>query len=355
MHADLAGKVMTVLGPVEAGELGVTLPHEHVIKDSADRFPPPAEAGERAAFEQPLNLENLHRVTYGRFGAVRDNTRLVDEDCAIDELWRFRDAGGGAVVDQTSAGMNGDPAALARISAAAGVHIIAGCGYYLGRFHPPRVAALSEKDLTAELVRDLTEGIGGTGVRAGVIGEIGCSWPWHPGEEKVVRAAVAAQRESGVGLSVHPSPNPGSPARILRLLESLHAPLERIVICHMDRVGYPLPTRLDLLRSGLFIEYDTFGYHVHPILAATREGALPSMLNDVARVQQIVELVELGYERQILVSHDTAFKHALTKWGGQGYAHLPANVTPYFETYGLTGEHIEQLMVHNPRRLLEIS
>jgi phosphotriesterase-related protein len=348
------GQVVTVLGPIDGNQLGITLPHEHVIKDSSDRFPRPTDEAKRAIFDAPLDLHNLHTVTYGNFGAVQDNTRLTDESTAIAELRLFRESGGGTICDLTSGGMNGNPAALARVSAASGVNIVAGCGYYLGKFHSDRLRAMSEDEVVEDLVHSIMVGIGDTGVRAGVLGEIGSSWPLDPSEIKVLRAAVRTQAITGVGVSIHPSPNPDSPAQILALLKETGARLDRTVICHMDRVGYPLETRLALLRAGCFIEYDTFGYHVHPILAATREGALPSMLNDVARVQQVVELVAMGFGSQILVSHDTAFKHALTPWGGQGYRHLPANVTPYFETYGLTTDQIEQLMVHNPRRMLAI-
>lgn len=354
MNDDLVGQVVTVLGPVPADELGVILPHEHVIKDSSDRFPLPAGEEERAAFLAPLTLDNLHRVTYGNFGAVADNTRLTDEEVAVAELRRFREAGGGTICDLTSGGMNGDPQALARVAAASNVHIVQGCGWYLGKFHPPRVARMTERELALEMVDSVRFGVDDTGVRAGVIGEIGCSWPLGDTEEKVLRAAVLAQQETGVGLFVHPSPNEQSPPQIIEILGEMEARLERVVICHMDRCGYELDTRLQILESGCFVEYDTFGYSVHPILAATREGALPSMLNDVARVRQIIDLVDRGFVDQLLVSHDTAFKHALTRWGGQGYGHLLANVTPYFELYGLDRAQIERLYTANPRRLLAI-
>ena len=122
----------------------------------------------------------------------------------------------------------------------------------------------------------------------------------------------------------------------------------------MDRCGYELETRLELLEAGCLIAYDTFGYHVHPIGAALRQGALPTMLNDVSRVKQIIELVDHGFVGQLLVSHDIAFKHQLNRWGGQGYAHLLSNVIPYMQLYGLDEEGINSIMVKNPRRFLEI-
>ena len=352
--SDLVGKVITVNGLVDGQNLGVTLPHEHIMLDMSLFHPIKPSDPDYLISNQELTLANLHRVTYGKFFDILDNTRLNDESYAITELNMFRDAGGGTICELTCGKQGENPLALKRISRATGVNIVLGCGYYVGKMHPPHVSQMTEDQIFEQFVREIKIGFGDTGVQAGVIGEIGCSWPLQADEKKVLFAAVRAQCETGVGLTIHPSPNEQSPAEILRVLKDAGGRLERTVIGHMDRCGYELETRLELLEAGCLIAYDTFGYHVHPIGAALRQGALPTMLNDVARIKQIVELADHGFLSQLLVSHDTAFKHQLTRWGGQGYGHLLANVIPYMNLYGLDEKSVHQVMVKNPRRFLEI-
>src|SRR2546427_1670449 len=62
----------------------------------------------------------------------------------------------------------------------------------------------SEDSIVREIVREVTLGVGDTGVRPGLIGEIGNTWPWTENEKKVVRAAVEAQRQTGAPLMIHP-------------------------------------------------------------------------------------------------------------------------------------------------------
>src|SRR5204863_7494712 len=102
---------------------------------------------------------------------------LTEEDVAARELEHFRAAGGGTVVDCTVRGLYPDPAALARLSRATGVHIVLGTGYYVARTHPAGMDDKTVEEIAGELIGDLTEGIGGTGVRAGLIGELGIGGP----------------------------------------------------------------------------------------------------------------------------------------------------------------------------------
>ena len=83
-----------------------------------------------------------------------------------------------------------------------------GAGYYVAAAHPPDMDARTVDDLAREIIADVAVGVGDTGVRAGLIGEIGCTWPWTDNEKKVVRAAVAAQRETGAPLMIHPGAQP---------------------------------------------------------------------------------------------------------------------------------------------------
>jgi len=354
----LAGKVQTVLGLIEPNELGITLPHEHFLVDQTLGgvfFVEPEKLSERALAYQPVSLENLTWVRYHTKDSL-DNQILNDVDTAINEAMLFTYEGGQSIVDQTNKGLGRDPRALARISRATGLNIIMGSGYYADspKTHDA-VAALSEEAIAEEIVADFIHGAEGTNVRAGIIGELGCSWPLKPNEAKGLRAGALAQQALGAGMNIHPGRNDRAPLEIVEILGSSGVDLKRVVISHMDRCGYSIETRLELLSAGCFIEYDLFGFEgYYPARVALSEGKLPDCPNDLGRVKEIIDLIERGYVAQILLSHDIGMKVMLTKFGGWGYAHLLREVVPLMHVYGLRDEHITAMMVDNPRRLLTI-
>jgi phosphotriesterase-related protein len=199
-----AGFAQTVLGPVAPASLGLTLPHEHLLIDLRFLFRPPVPGSALGHELAPIELGNLYEVNYDWFSSL-DNLHLTDEPTAVEEARLFRLAGGRTLVDPTTVGIGRDPLALQRIARATGLHVIMGSGYYTEPAHPPGLAAADEDALAQEIIRDVTEGVGNTGVRAGLIGEIGCSWPWAPAERKALRAAAAAARETGAGPSSTPA------------------------------------------------------------------------------------------------------------------------------------------------------
>ena len=91
----------------------------------------------------------------------------------------FKEAGGDTVVEVSSRGLGRDVLGLKQIAESSGVNIIAGSGYYKVAGHPPDMAERSVEDVTAEIVRELESGIGDTGIRAGVIGEIATGSPLY--------------------------------------------------------------------------------------------------------------------------------------------------------------------------------
>ena len=199
-----SGTVETVLGPVAPGDLGITLPHEHLLCDLGPRFVAPDDRrgpGDRRRAGQPR--ENLAWVRRNYLSS-RDNIVLDDEAVAIEEAALFKAAGGGTIVDVGSIGIRPDPHALRRISQATGLHVIAATGYYTEDFHPADMAATSDDALTERIVRDLVDGIDETGIRAGIIGEVGCSWPLHPDERRSLAAAGRAQDQTGAAITIHP-------------------------------------------------------------------------------------------------------------------------------------------------------
>jgi phosphotriesterase-related protein len=171
-RSPIAGRAQTVLGSVAAEDMGITLPHEHLLIDFTVMFKDPESERERELARQPVGLGNLGWVRRN-FSSNLDNLRLLDESVARDELLLYREAGGRTLVDPTNCGLSRDPLGLARVARATGLHIVMGSGYYVAASHPPDMDAKTVDDVAREIVTDLTTGVGDTGVRAGFIGESG--------------------------------------------------------------------------------------------------------------------------------------------------------------------------------------
>ncbi len=179
-----AKRAQTVLGLVHPEDLGITLPHEHLLIDMAIWFVEPTEPELKQLAFEPVSFENISWIMYNQYNNL-DNVRLLDEDLAIKEVMLFKKEGGGTIVDVTSASLSRDVLALNRISQATGLNIIMGSGHYVvsegGRQELDRK---TEDEIAEEIVRDILVGVGNTAIRAGIIGEIGCSWPLQDREKK---------------------------------------------------------------------------------------------------------------------------------------------------------------------------
>ena len=348
---ELAGKAQTVLGAISPEALGVTLPHEHLFSNAitALRDYKPGGTTEQGLYYQPVTLENLWWITYHPV-SNRDNLVFQDEEIAIKEASFFKRAGGDTIVDVTSIGFGRDPLALARVSRATGLNIIMGSGYYLSSTHPADMDNKTEEDVCEEIVREVIVGVGSTGIHAGIIGEIGCSWPMTDNEGKVLRAAAKAQKLTGAPLSIHPGRNPKPDAsgclEIITILGKAGADISHTVICHIERTLVKPEERQKLAETGCYLEYDIFGwegYHSMPTI---------DLPNDNYRVNQIIQLIDQGYLNQILISQDICWKSRLRSYGGHGYDHILRNVVPLMRAKGMSEEHIHTLLVENPKRLL---
>src|SRR5213594_2797657 len=192
MPGPLAGQIQTVLGAIARDAIGITLPHEHLLIDFKVMFTEPTAASDKGRAWEPVSLSNLGWIRQN-FNANLDNLRLLGEQVAQDELLLFKRAGGRTVVDPTPKTLGRDPQALARIARATGLNVVMGAGYYVAASHPADMDRRSVDELAREMIGDVTAGVDGTGVRAGLLGEIGCTYPWTENEKKVLRAAIAAQ------------------------------------------------------------------------------------------------------------------------------------------------------------------
>ena len=343
----LKGLVQTVLGPVPPSELGPTMTHEHLLIDFLCMFNPLPEAMARARAYEPITLENLGWVRYNSY-SNRDNLLLGDEETAIDEASLYKRAGGGTIVDATTIGIGRDPLALARIARATGLNVVMGAGYYVDAVHPEDMDTLAEPDIAAQIVADITQGVGETGVRAGIIGEIGCSWPLTANERKVLRAAASAQRETGTAILIHPGRNQAAPREILDVLAEAGADLGRTIMGHLDRTVTDFDTLMDLASSGCYLEWDLFGNEssYYPLSGI-------SMPNDAQRIDVIAKMVAEGYGERIVIAHDVCTKHRLVRYGGHGYGHIVENIVPRMRQR-LSTQEVDAIVVQNPARILTI-
>jgi len=343
--AQLNGKALTVLGPISADELGITLAHEHCLIDLSSNFVEPKEASEKKRAHEPVTFKNVGYVRYHRNNL--DNRRFLDEEQTIVEITPIKHAGGSTIIDVTTVDLARDPLALKRISLRTGLHIVMGAGYYDKKgqdlfFGPDKP---TEEDIAEEIIRDIFEGVGGTGIHTGVIGEIGCSWPLEDCERKVLRAAGMAQKETGAPLSVHPGRFEEAPFEIIQILKEVGADLSHTVICHIDRTSFEPTNRYKIADEGCYLAYDEWGvegYYLETL-------ATLDILNDTQRIAHIKDLIAKGYGDQIIISHDICSKDRYMSLGGHGYNHILYNAVPAMKRRGMTQDQVNLLLINNPK------
>lgn len=341
---------MTVTGPKDSHQLGVTLAHEHLFIDIRNQFTEFQDPEQRRLSHESLRLDNLGVVRRNPY-AIRDNLLLNDFGTAVNEMEAFKKAGGRSVVDCTSVGILRDPKNLRALAQEAGVNIIAGCGYYTVDTHPARVAQCSCRELANEMIHDLRVGMDGTDIRAGVIGEIGTSNPIHPDEKKSLQAAALAQVETGAGVQVHTYPWGQAGLEAADTLVAAGVEPRKVAICHID-VEINLEYICALLDKGVLVEFDNFGkeFYIDP---AERGFAGGIFARDLDRVRAIKQLVERGYGKQILVTNDICLKCMLHAYGGWGYDHILRNIVPMMLDEGINETSLWGLLKDNPQHFLE--
>lgn len=337
------GKAQTVLGSIDANEFGLTLSHDHVVIDTRWMFKEPAEASLKPLAYQKISLQNFGWINYNWIHNS-DNCSLLDEDTAVSELRRFAAAGGKTLVDPTTIGLGRDPLGLARVSRLTNVNIIMGAGYYLEHTWPSESKGHDQGAITSEIIRDIEVGVGDTGIRAGLIGEIGCSFPITKMERCSLKASVDAQRETGALLMVHPGRDPEAPFEIVDIIQKAGGDLARTVICHIDRTCTDRKWLHDLIQTGCYVEYDLFGNETS-FYSPNPKVDMPS---DAQRIDLILWHFEQGTQSQILISQDIATKTRLSQYGGLGYDHILTNIVPRLKRRGLNASDIEGLLITNP-------
>ncbi|MCP4319483.1 MAG: aryldialkylphosphatase [Hyphomicrobiales bacterium] len=333
----------SVTGTLTSGQLGKTLMHEHILCDLRD--PSTRDADTDCP---PITMENRFQTNY--FQNRNPCNMVLDEVTVAErELALFCSAGGGAIVELSVGGLRPQPQNLRSLSHRTGANIIMGAGYYVDAYMPQEIRSADIETLESLLQTQLNDGAWSTDIRAGIIGEIGCSWPLEESEQRMLTAAARVQAKTGVAITVHPGRHCDAPAQIAKILLAAGADPKRTVLGHMDRTIFDQDRLVTLLQKGFVLEWDFFGIETSQYWMAGCDLDLPT---DYTRLDLIYGLINMGFRGQITVSHDICTKTRLSAYGGHGYRHLLINIVPMMQRRGWTNAEIEELFVETPARLL---
>ncbi|HEY7489010.1 MAG TPA: phosphotriesterase-related protein [Streptosporangiaceae bacterium] len=315
--------VETLRGPV--GELGATLMHEHIFGLS------------------PEILWNWPDIPEG----WDLETRAAEAAAKLNEL---KAAGVDTIVDLTVLGLGRYVPAVQRVAEQTDVNIVVATGLYTYDALPPYFAnrgpgsLFGGPDRLAEFfVRDITEGIGRTGVKAAMLkcatGRPGIT----PGVERVLRAVARAHRETGAPITTHSESATRNGLDQQKFLAAEGVDLSRVVIGHAGDstdLGY----LQELIANGSYLGMDRFGIEF-------------TSFED--RVATVVALCERGHADRLVLSHDSycfndRFDPEVVRERHPNYhlLHISRDVLPALRAAGVTEEQIHLMLVDNPRRIL---
>lgn len=343
-------QVRTVNGPVDPAELGGVLSHEHVLALT----PGPWLSG-------------------GPRGGDRDQAEAFAREqvaLAVAALSGLRAHGIGTVVDLSPYGDAGRDAQganvvlLQEISRRSGLHVVCGTATYREGFSPQWVREASVQDLTRRFVQDATEGIAGTGVRAGILGEQPTGLDEITDHErKGLRAAARAHHATGLAVSTHTTHGTMALEQ-LDLLAAEGVPLDRVVVGHLD--NHPdLDYVRRVLDRGAAVAFDSIGKQTWDLRLPPPPGQLPDgpypkqalRRSDTTRADRLAALAAEGHADRILLSHDLTGGQAHLNpatHGHWGYTYLSAVFVPMLTERGVTAAQTDAMLRTTPARLLSV-
>jgi 5-phospho-D-xylono-1,4-lactonase len=303
--------IRTVCGDIDPAQLGACYSHEHVLCS------PPLDVTDR-------DLE------------------MDSELVAVQELTWFKQAGGCALVDMTPADYGRNAPGMKRVSEATGIHLIAATGLHKEKFSGRIVKDKAIDELADRFARDVLEGVDGTDIKAGVIKAASSLNTITVNEEKVFRAAARAHHATGAVISTHTEVGTMGLEQIQLLISEGVGP-ERIIIGHVDR-KLEWDYHLTLWKTGVTLSYDQI----------SKEKYAP----DSQRVEFILRAANAGFDKQIVLGGDLARKSYWPSYGtggGPGLTYILWRFIPWLRSEGLSEEAIQDLLVHNPARVLALS
>jgi phosphotriesterase-related protein len=318
--------VETVKGPVEVDALGPTLMHEHVFV-----------------------LSTEHAQNYGDGDWWDEEVRVAD---AVAKLSAAHAKGIRTIVDPTVWGLGRYIPRIQRIAAQVDLHIIVATGLYAYEELPHQYAYRGPgllldipEPMVADFTRDITDGIGTTGVKAAFLKCCVEAQGLTPGVERIARAVARTHVETGAPITVHTSGPAQSGRLAVDLFTKEGVDLTKVVVGHAGDSN-DLDYLMELADSGATLGMDRFGLDI---------------FNPTAdRVRTIAALAERGYTDRMVLAHDAscfidyfgaahdAVRAAATpNWH---FEHISDDVLPALRESGVSDEQIEQMLVDNPRR-----
>jgi phosphotriesterase-related protein len=300
--------IRTVTGDISPAELGACYPHEHLIG------------------QPPANL------------ATPDLT-LDSQAAALQELRWFREAGGSAIVEMTTPDYGRNAALLRNLAEMSGVKIIAASGYNKEKFSRPYLEDASVDELTERFIGEVTQGMNGTSIRAGLVKASSTKDEISPLAEKMFHAAAQAHLATGAPISTHTEAGTMALEQVALLSKEGVAP-QHIIIGHVDR-RLEWDFLLDLASTGVYLGFDQI----------SKEKYYPDHL----RIEMILRLVAAGFAKQILLSGDLARRSYWPSYGtggGPGLTYILWRFVPWLREAGLGESEVQDLIVHNPARAL---
>ncbi len=320
----MSKQVNTVLGPVNVEQLGKTLMHEHFF------FGYPGYHG-----------NSLYQ---------NDREDLLARGLEIAAQAKAK--GVQTVVDATPNECGRDPELLKEISERTDLHIICSTGYYYEGEGAPAYLKFkqgigqAEEEIYEIFMGELTDGIGKTGIKPGVIKLASSKDEITSYEEMFFKVAAKVQKETGTSIITHTQEGTMGPEQA-KLLISEGADPSRIMIGHMcgnTDINYHVRT----LQQGVSIGFDRFGL----------QGFVGAPM-DSARIAVLIGLIGSGYTDQIMLSHDTVniwlgkepvypeeLAPLVANWS---VSHIFDNIIPALKNGGVTDEQVQTILVDNPR------
>ncbi len=299
---------MTVNGPLDGSEMGITYSHEHLlVKPQSDdpRY-------------RDYILDDIEKSTLESRG--------------------FRRAGGKTLVEMTPIHYGRDVRGCRAVGEAAGIHVICSTGFHKEEFLPPWFADRTEDDLY-ELVRaEITEGIDGSGIRPGVI-KFGTSLNTITRqEERAMCVAARAARETGIPISTHCDKGTMAPVQA-EYLRSMGVDLSGVLLCHIDS-KMDIDYAMKVCGMGANICID----HVGRELAD----------HDRFRVEMIAQLVKAGFGGQVVLAGDMGKVDYLPAYGGRpGFTYILTELKQELLKH-ISADDFHQMTVINPARIFAV-
>ena len=265
-----------------------------------------------------------------------EDTRLDCMDETISEFKDLYEKGVRNVIELSNRGMGRDIAYMAKVAKESGMNVLCATGYYKEPFFPEEVYNLTQEELTDIMVREIEEGIDGTGKRAEVIGEIGSSVNvFEEAELKVFHAAIEAQKRTHKPIITHTSLGTLAMEQVAMFKEK-DIDLDKIIISHVDLTG-DVEYILSIIREGVNVAFDTIGKINYQ--------------KDELRVEMLKRICDEGLSHKVLLSMDITRKSNMRYKGGIGYAYLLDTFLPDLRKAGVKEEDIRNMTERNIMRI----